>query len=202
MRFVPEHEVQSIEEVLTLVKAQTMLGLVSVHENQPRFGLYNFILKDQTFYIHLGKKDEQLLHLRANPIALITFSQVLSVIPSFWIDERYGGAINNFFRYVEFECEAIFLETPEEILPLLKDMLEAYQEERRYEPLDTQSAIYRPKFAMLSVVELKIRSMRTKWNLGQTKPREAFRNAIAQLEKRKGDLDLQTASEMRKLNLV
>lgn len=200
MKFIPEHVQSSFEEVKKLMEANSTLTLVTQGE-RPRVGLYNYYLKDKTFYIHMGKKDEQLLDLKKNPGALVFFSEVLSVIPSFWVDQRYGGAINNFFKYSEFECTTTLLETPKEILPILKEMLELYQKEKDYDPLDIESEIYRHKFAMLTVVELKIESQRTKWNLGQTKPREAFFNIIEQLVKRREGQDLKTAEEMKKLQL-
>ena len=198
MRFPDIQHQDDRNELASFLRQISVGTLVTVSELQPKVGLYNYLYTDDSFYIHIGRKDEQALQLQRNPNCQFVFSEVLSVIPSFWIDERYGGAINNFFKYLEFDCTARFISETGETLKVMQRLLDHYQATRRYDPLDTESEIYREKFAMITMLELTVKSSRSKWNFGQAKPRAAFLNIIRQLELRREPKDEQTALEMRK----
>lgn len=203
MKF-PEIQHQSDQkEIERLFNSQTTCQIITINESgRPRVGVYNFISKDDKFIVHIGKKDEQTKDLERDANCLVVFQDILSVIPSFWIDERYGGAINNFFRYAEFECTSRIIGNAQEMVPFMQDMLDGFQSEHRYDPLDPKSEVYREKFAMLSIVELTVLNSRTKWNLGQAKPKAAFDNVIKQLEIRREGKDEITASEMKRWKLA
>lgn len=199
MRFHNYHAQLNREEIEQLVKSQPLGLLITSSGGEfPKTGLYNAVLEKDRFYLHLGRTDEQVYDLRKNKLCQFIYSESLSVIPSYWIDGLYGGAINNFFKFAEFQCEARMIEEPKELLQVMQRMMDSYQAEKNYLPLDPEHEVYRDKFKIICAVELKILSLRTKWNLGQTKPLEAQENILKQLKLRNKTSDAKTAMEMRK----
>ncbi len=199
MRFHRQHEQTRPKEIETLVVNQSLgLLITSSGSKAPKTGLYNTIFKQDRFYLHLGRTDEQTADLRENNKCQFVFSESLSVIPSYWIDEQYGGAINQFFKFVEFSCTARIIEDNFELNEVMQKMMDHYQSEKNYVPLDPNHEVYRDKYKMICAVELKINATRTKWNLGQTKPESARKNILKQLKIRSKSSDLKTAFEIEK----
>lgn len=196
MRFPPQHKPLN-QEVKCLIDKSRMLTLLTGESAASlEIGLYNFIFHENSFWIHLGRTDEQTKALQRDGLCKVMISEQLSVIPSHWIDKAYGGAANQFFRYADFKCSGRIVTDFKEMQSVLQIMLDQYQPERGYADLDPKSEVYASKFQMIVIIELKIESQRAKWNLGQTKPREAYENIIVELKKRNQGLDFETAEAM------
>lgn len=199
MRFHKQHEQTENTEIKRLIEHQpTALLITFSEEGAVHLGIYNILFQNDLFFLHIGRTDEQANDLEINSKCVLVFQDILSVIPSYWIDERYGGAINQFFRYAEFHCEAKRIENGEEMTNILQPMLDRFQKERLYDPLDPSADIYRDKFQAICCIELTPHSFRTKRNVGQTKPFTAFTNVISRLRLSGETTDARTADEMER----
>ncbi|HUP56026.1 MAG TPA: FMN-binding negative transcriptional regulator, partial [Bdellovibrionota bacterium] len=161
-------------------------------------GVFNHVRAEGKLYLHLNRRDEQVACLRESDSATLVFQDILAVIPSYWVDEKYAGAATTYYRYAELRCRARVLESDEELTRVFRSLMGRYQPEGRHEPLSPDSATYRSSYAMLSVVELEPLSVRTKWKIGQNRPVETRLKVAAELEKRAQGQDLRAAAEIRK----
>ncbi|MBI1861813.1 MAG: FMN-binding negative transcriptional regulator [Deltaproteobacteria bacterium] len=199
MRFHRHHEQGDWNEVEGFVRSRESALLVTRGpQGENHFGVINTVFVGGRIVIHIGRTDEQARDLAREARAQLVFHEPLSVIPSYWIDRRYGGAINQFFRYAECECWARVITEGKEMTLLLQRMLDRFQAERSYDPLDSEGEVYREKFLAIECAELEPVAWKTKWNLGQAKPLEAFENVIRELERRAEGPDRATAREMVK----
>lgn len=202
MRFHKFHEQRNTEELKAFVKNQSLGLLITFSgDEKTKLGLYNAHFDGTRFLIHLGRTDEQTLDLLKNKKCQFVFYETLSVIPSYWIDERYGGAINNFFKFAQFDCEGRVIEELGELQEAMQILMDHYQPEKLYDPLDVHSEVYADKFKMICAIELKVQSVRSKWNLGQTKVNKAQKNILKQLKVRNSLLDSKTAQAMESWGL-
>jgi predicted FMN-binding regulatory protein PaiB len=166
------------------------------HETQS--GVFNPIFDGKTFYIHLNRGDEQVRALRSSGSAALVFQDILAVIPSHWVDAHYGGAATAYYRFAEFQCSVKLAEEPAEMVRVLQAMLDRFQPEGGYDPLDPASARYRPSFEMLVIAELEPITVRAKWKLGQNRPESVRREVARRLRERAKGSDARAADEIER----
>lgn len=195
MRFHGQHNQSDPKEIEQLVR-QVGAGLLVTEHPRLEHGVYHAVWDADRFFIHLGRTDDQCRSLVASPRCRFIFLDMLSVIPSYWIDARYGGAANQFFRYAEFECTVRVIQEPSQMMDALQKMMDHFQPEGNYDPLDPVAEVYRDKLNAIAIGELTPVACRSKWNLGQSKPSAAFDNVIRQLQLRNKGQDRRTAEEM------
>ncbi len=187
-------------ELRNLIDSQEMSYLLTVNSSQEiKVGALNHFYDGLHFYYHLNKNDEQVESLKSNAKAKIFFHDFLSTIPSYWVDEKYAGAATSYYRYAEFNCSVEMIAEPEKIMQVLQLMMNVHQPEKKYEPLHVESKTYKGSFASLVIAKLSVDSSRTKWKLGQNRPREARLKVVDELKKRGQGHDLRTAQEVMKI---
>ena len=168
-----------------LVDAQELGRLVTVGpDGMPHIGLYPFVRDAGTVDLHLVRADEQVADLRARPACVFEVDEVLGVIPSYWVHAQYAGSATAYHRTVIYECVATVIEDPEAIAAQQRRLLDRYQPEGGYRPLDPMDPLYRGALAQLAAVKLRITRCRPKFKLGQNRPPEARRAVIAELRRR------------------
>lgn len=185
---------ESEAEIDALVDSQPTALLVT----SLRAGIFNPVRVGGAFVLHLHRKDEQILALREDPRALLVFQDILATIPSHWIDEHYGGAATQYYRFAEYEVSARVIEDPEQIRAPLQAMLDRFQPEGGYTALDPEHKLYKGSFGEIVLVELAVVARRTKWKLGQNRPEAKRREVIAHLRERGRPRDAEAAREVEK----
>ncbi len=171
MRFYPYYEENSPLVRAEFIKSQNHGSLLTVKEVGVNIGIFNHHLKGDKLYLHLQKDDEQLVDLGKNPRCQFVIYEFLAVIPSHWVEARYGGAATSYYRYLEFDCEAKILEI-DAFVKALRGMLEHYQPEGKYDPIEKDSKLYKGSIAQIVGLELTSIATRSKWKLGQNRPTE------------------------------
>jgi predicted FMN-binding regulatory protein PaiB len=198
MRFYSVYEQSNRDKVLEFVKTRSSCRLLTAKgDDTPKLGIFNPVLDGESFILHLNRGDEQLADLKARPKALITFEDFLALIPSYWVDEQYGGAATAYYRYAEFDCDAEIADTRATLLSALQKLMRHYQPEGLYAELDPESETYRKSFDLLAIVTLTPRKTRTKWKVGQNRPIETRKKVIQELLRRGSPDDLRTVEQMQ-----
>jgi predicted FMN-binding regulatory protein PaiB len=168
-----------------LVDSQELGRLVTVgRDGTPHIGLYPFVHDGRTVDLHLVRADEQVADLREHPTCVFEVDEVLGVIPSYWVHREYAGSATAYHRTVIYECVASVTEDPEAIAAQQRRLLDRYQPEGGYRPLDPGDPLYRGALGQLAAVTLRIARCRPKFKLGQNRPPEARRAVIAELRRR------------------
>jgi predicted FMN-binding regulatory protein PaiB len=180
-----------------LVDSQELGRLVTVGPGgTPHIGLYPFVHDGRTVDLHLVRADEQVADLRERPACVFEVDEVLGVIPSYWVHPQYAGSATAYHRTVIYECIASVTEDPEAIAAQQRRLLDRYQPEGGYRPLDPGDPLYRAAIGQLTAVTLRITRCRPKFKLGQNRPPEARRAVIAELRRRGRPNDARAADAL------
>jgi uncharacterized protein len=180
-----------------LVDSQELGRLVTVGpDGTPHIGLYPFVHDGRTVDLHLVRADEQVADLRERPTCVFEVDDVLGVIPSYWVHPQYAGSATAYHRTVIYECVASVIEDPEAIAAQQRRLLDRYQPEGGYRPLDPGDPLYRGALGQLAAVTLRIARCRPKFKLGQNRPPEARRAVIAELRRRGRPNDARAADAL------
>ncbi|MBI3505061.1 MAG: FMN-binding negative transcriptional regulator [Proteobacteria bacterium] len=185
-------------EIDRLTRSQPTALLVTRGEKdqEASFGVFNPVFLGRSAYIHLGARDEQVRQLRETGRATLVFQDILAVIPSYWVDARYGGAATAYYRYAELRCSAVVLDDPAELVRVMQSMMDRFQPEKGYAPLDSSSELYRKSFAAIVGVRLDPVEVRAKWKLGQNRPQSVRLEVARRLRERGTPSDLRAAEEI------
>lgn len=182
-------------EVAQLLAAVPLGRLVTVgRDGLPYIGLYPFLRVDvETIEIHLNGRDEQIAHLRERPVCAFEVDQVLSSIPSSWLDDENAVYATAYHRSVQFGCRAELTDDPARVAAQQRRLMASHQPTGTYRAVDHDDPMYRAMIGALVGVTLTITSTRTKFKLAQNRSPEQRRTIVANLRTRADGTDLATA---------
>lgn len=184
------------DEIKDLIQTcNTCLLITGSGMDDISFGVFNPIPFENRIYLHLQIKDQQIKAMENNPSCKVIFQDILGMVPSYWVDERYGGAATTFYRYAELSCISNLIKDPNSQVKYLSQMMKHFQPEGVYDPLDYSSPVYKSKIDSILICELEIEEVKAKWKLGQNKPLEK-RLEIAKRFQEAGNL--RCAAEIQK----
>ena len=184
-------------ELDRFVESQELGRLITVGaDGTPHIGLYPFVHDSQTVDLHLVRADEQIADLRERATCVFELDDVLGVIPSYWVHKEYAGSATAYHRTVIYECVASINEDPSAIAAQQRRLLDRYQPEGGFRPLDPRDPLYAGAFRQLAPVSCHITRCRPKFKLGQNRPPEARRAVIAELRRRGRPNDARAADAL------
>lgn len=192
------YEQRDREALDSLFSSQPTAILLTQTVDDVLSGVFNPLVVDDHFYLHLHRRDPQVDALRQRARAKLIFQDVLAVIPSHWIDPHDGGFATTYYRYAELTCEANLHTDPQTMTSILDKLMRRHQPEGGYDPLDHRSSTYARSYATILVVELTPVSITSKWKLGQNRPPDVRRRVMAHLRARNQGQDLRAADEVEK----
>ncbi len=198
MQFYGYYAQPSAARVRALVDERPYCELLTTGpDGLPHLGLFNHRFDGDEFLLHLNRADEQVADLRARAEAVVSVTDVMALIPSYWVDERDGGAATMYYRHAEFRCRARLIEAPGEMTPYLTRLMDHFQPEGGFDALDHAAPVYARLYKMLVLVALTPVSSRTKWKVGQNRPADLRQRVVEQLKARGRDGDLRAAAEVQ-----
>lgn len=197
MKFYNYYEQKNLAEIDRLITETPYCLLLTQDMAKPRTvtGLFNHVYDGKNFYLHLNKTDEQVAALDSGRAQLV-FHDMLALIPSYWVEEKYAGAATAYYRYAEFDCDVALERTPAGMIQALQLLMNHHQPEGHYDPLSADSSIYETSLAMLVIAKLTPTARRTKWKLGQNRPVETRMKVVENLRARAKGNDLRAAEEV------
>jgi uncharacterized protein len=183
-------------EVERFVAAQEMGRLVTVGETGPHIGLYPFAYGEDTIEVHLVRRDEQVIDLRARPRCVFEVDEVLGAIPSYWVDRENAIYATAYHRTVIFECVARLVEDASVLAEQQGRLLRRYQPEGGFRGVTATDPMYRGALEHLAAVQLAVERTRVKFKIGQNRSPEQRRTIIAELRRRGRPLDARAAEAL------
>jgi predicted FMN-binding regulatory protein PaiB len=199
MKFQSMYE-QKDPAQLAALQRRTRMGLLLVQapDGGPRAGWTNASPAGPGFMVHLASDDPQAAALRAGSGATLLFSEVLSTIPSHWVDPEDGSRATNLYLAVEYRCAVQVLDTGPRAASALASMLIHYQPEGGHRSMDPEDPLYAAKLKALCVAHLNVVERRSKWKVGQVWSPEKRLEIMEKLTKRGRPEDLRSGEEMRR----
>jgi predicted FMN-binding regulatory protein PaiB len=186
------------DAVRALVAAARLCRLVTVGAAQfPQLGLYPFTQDETGFALHLHRADEQLADLRERPACVLEVDEVLSDIPSHWIDPHDASFASAFHRTVAFECTATLSNDPAALARQQNLLLARYQPEGGFRPVAADDPDYTPMLRLLVGVRLEVRATKVKFKLAQNRDLATRAKIVERLRERGSALDARTAEALQ-----
>jgi predicted FMN-binding regulatory protein PaiB len=163
----------------------------------PHIGLYPFFPVEGGFELHLHTADEQIADLRRGPACLLEIDDVLSTIPSYFVDPENAVFATAYHKTVAFECAATLVDDPEEMAAQQARIISRYQPEGRYRAVRGDEAMYGGFLRVLVGVRLVIKATKVKFKLGQNRDLETRARIVEQLRARGAVDDARTADALQ-----
>jgi predicted FMN-binding regulatory protein PaiB len=173
------------DEIDRFVATQVLGRLVTVGEDgTPHIGLYPFFRDGDVIEMHLVRRDEQAIDLKARPRCVFEVDEVLTVIPSYWVHPESAVSATAYHRTVIFETTAIVTEDADAIAAQQMRLMARHQPEGGFRHINPDDPLYKGAIATICAVTLKVTACRPKWKLAQNRPLDARRRIIEELRKR------------------
>jgi len=166
----------------------------------PRAIPVNFALDGDRIYFHGALAGDKFERLGAGAPAGFTIARPYSLLPSTWMSEGDAACpATQLFLSVEAcgICEPV--EEADEKARGLQALMEKYQPEGGYRPLNTADSGYTGSIRGTGVFRIEIRRWTGKTRLAQEKSPEFRRRLIMRLRKRALPIDLETADRIEKM---
>jgi uncharacterized protein len=186
------------ETVDGFVDSMEMGRLVTVSpEGLPHIGLYPFVYLSAAIELHVNRRDEQYVDLKARSRCLFEVDDVLGVIPSYWIHPENAVMATAYHRTVVFECDAVVSEDPALLGEQQTRLLARYQPQGGFRAVGGSESLYRGAIASIVAIRLTVRERRVKWKLGQNRPAEVRAKVAEELRKRGRPNDARAAAALQ-----
>jgi len=185
---VPEGAIDS------LLAGARLCRLITSGEELPHIGLYPFVHEPGSFALHLHRADEQIADLRERPRCVVEVDEVLSTIPSHWIDPENAMFATAFHRTAVFECRAELVDDAPGVAQVQREFMQRYQPEGDYHPVAWDDAMYSKVIKILVGVRLSVERVRVKFKLGQNRDFDTRALVARRLRERALGVDVQTAA--------
>ena len=163
----------------------------------PRAIPVNFALQGEEIVFHGALAGDKFERIGDGVEAGFTLARPLSIIPSHWTAE--GGSAcpaTQLYLSVEVYGRCVRVDEPGAQARALQALMEKYQPEGGFRPLDAADAGYRAPLQATGVFALRIGQWTGKVRLGQEKPPAARRRWIELLRARGLQVDLETADRI------
>lgn len=162
----------------------------------PRSVALNFAVSGETVYFHGALAGEKCEAIGAGVKAGFTMVKPYSYIPSYFTAPDHACPATHFFKSVEIKGRCEPVTDPAEKARGLQALMDKYQPEGRFKPLDPADPAYRKAIERVGVFRVVPDSWTAKRKFGQNEPKRVREMIIAGLRTRGGPGDEDTIQEM------
>ena len=166
----------------------------------PRAVAVNFCAVGQRIYFHgalAGEKHDAVAR-PGGARAGFTMNLPHSLIPSHWTAPGHACPATHFFKSVEIKGRCTLVDDPAEKAAALQALMEKYQPEGGFDPIDPGAARYAKALAGVGVYRIDPESWTGKVKFGQNEPTRLRRRFVEELRRRGRPEDLATADEIER----
>lgn len=150
--------------MIEFLNSQPAGRVASIDKNgYPQVIPMNFVWHDNAIYMHSAPFGEKLDNIRRNPNVGFEVDQHVCFLPSYYFHPTDASQADTLYISVVIKGKAELVHDPEEKARALNALMEKYQKEGRYEPLDAGMPVVR-EVAIIKVVPTE---MRGKYKIGQ-----------------------------------
>lgn len=186
------------KEIENLVQSAAMTQLITLRQEDVQIGMFNPVYREGCFFLHLNKTDSQFQAIQRGASCRLVFFDFLCHIPSYWVHAENGGAATSYYRYAEFTCDTKIYVDADEVAEVCQNLLDKYQPEGGYAPLNLDSPLYKESLQILGIVCLKPVATLSKWKLGQNRPIKTRLQIMEELKQRNQGNDSRAREEIQK----
>lgn len=165
MQLVKKYEIHSKHKMIEFLNGQSVGRIASLDSNgYPQVIPMNFVFHDAVVYMHSHPFGEKLDNIRRNPNVGFEVDQHVCFLPSYYFHPSDASQADTLYISVVIKGKAEIVHSNEEKAIALNALMNKYQKEGRYEPLDA----YMPSVHEVTVVKVIPKDMRGKYKIGST----------------------------------
>ena len=166
-------------------------------DNFPRAVGVNFAARDGRIYFHGAVAGDKFERLKTDDRVGFTLARPYSLLPSVWSTSD-GSACPATQLYISIEIcgRCRLVDDPAEKGRGLQALMEKYQPEGGYRPMDRDDDSYKRPIAAVGVFRIDIENWTGKVRMAQNQSEASRRDLIARLKERGRPLDLETAARI------
>ena len=180
-------------EIGDLLDAMSVGRLVTVTSSGPAVGIFPFVRRDGHVEIHFNSKDPQLAALRADPRCAFQVDDILSPVPSHWVDASDAKFADVLYRAVTIHGRAEIIGDTKRIARHLEDLIAKHQPDGTHTRIDTAPALYAHALGRITMARIPDAERVAKFRLSQQEPPSTRRIIANRLRQRGSDRDVHTA---------
>jgi predicted FMN-binding regulatory protein PaiB len=176
-----------------LLDAMSVGRLVTATPSGPTVGIFPFVRLDGHIELHFNSKDPQLVALRADPRCAFQVDDILSPVPSHWIDPADAKFADILYRSVTIQGRAEIIADTKRIARHIEDLVAKHQPDGTHARLDANPPLYAQALGRLTMVRIPEAERTAKFRLSQQEPESTRRIIANRLRQRGSDRDVHTA---------
>lgn len=183
-----------IDDILASVQYGT---LALCEDNVPYSVPVNFAHQEDTIYFHGSQNGKKSDMISKNPLCSFSVVEPYSMIQSYFSSlEGLACPATHFFRSVSIQGKIEVVCDYDEKVFALELLMKKLQSEGKYKPMSDE--VYQKTINITKVFKILITDIKGKVKLGQHLPQERFDMILEHLELRGNEIDILTATEMKK----
>lgn len=164
MQLVKKFEISSKSNIIKFLNEQPVGRVCSIDsQGFPQIIPMNFVFAEGSVYMHSHPFGEKLDNIRRNPQVGFEVDQHVCFLPSYYFHPSDASQADTLYVSVVIKGRAEIVQDSKEKAMALNALMEKYQKEGGYEPLEAEMQVVE-EVAVIKVVPL---DMRGKYKIGQ-----------------------------------
>ena len=163
-------EIKSKDKIKEFLNNESTGRIASLDENgYPQIIPMNFIFNDNVIYMHSHTRGEKLQNIQKNDKVGFEVDKNLEFLPSYFSDPNDASLADTFYISVVIKGKATIVTDKNEKTLALNGLMEKYQPEGGYEPINAQMNV----LDEVAVIKIIPNSIRGKYKIGQNLKNDA-----------------------------
>ncbi len=164
MQLVKKYEIHSKQRIIDFLNGQPTGRVASIDKDGfPQVIPMNFVYYNNAIYMHSHPFGEKLDNLRRNQNVGFEVDQHVCFMPSYYFHPTDASQADTLYISVVIKGKAEIIQERNEKASALNALMEKYQKEGRYEPLDADM----PVVDEVAIIKIVPKDMRGKYKIGQ-----------------------------------
>ncbi len=164
MKLLGKLEIKSFEKIKEFLEFEHVGRIASIDENgYPQIIPMNFAFVDNTIYMHSFPRGEKLENIKRNQKVGFEVDRELEFLPSYFSHPTNASQADTLYISVVIKGKAVFVDDDEEKALGLNAMMEKYQPEGHYDPIQNNDIV----LDEVAVIKIIPESIKGKYKIGQ-----------------------------------
>ena len=164
MQLLGRLEIKSKEKIKEFLNEEHVGRIASIDESGfPQIIPMNFVFLNDSIYMHSHTRGEKLDNIKKNQKAGFEVDRELEFLPSYFEDPKNASLADTLYISVVIKGKAVLVNDKNEKVLALNGLMEKYQPEGHYEPLNSSMEVLNE----VAVIKVIPDSIKGKYKIGQ-----------------------------------
>lgn len=164
LKLVGKLEIKSYEKIKEFLEEEHVGRLASLDENGfPQIIPMNFVFANDAIYMHSFPRGEKLENIKRNQKVGFEADRELEFLPSYFSHPTNASQADTLYISVVIKGKSIFVEDDEEKALGLNCMMQKYQPEGHYDPIQNNDLV----LDEVTIIKILPESIKGKYKIGQ-----------------------------------